>query len=197
MPDALRSLWHYHQEMYHFHVTLHSPHPYKTNPWSWLIQGRPTSFFYESPKKGQDGCTVAQCSKAITSIGTPTLWWAGALALIVLVVVWAGRRDWRAGAILAGMVAGYLPWFQYQQRTIYAFYAIAFLPFMVLGVVYVLGMVLGPPTATGRRRVVGAVLCGSFVLSCVLLFFFFYPLYTAQVIPYTQWAARMWFPAWI
>ena len=42
--------------------------------------------------------------------------------------MWALRRDWRAGAILAGLAAGYLPWFDYQNRTIYTFYAVAFVP---------------------------------------------------------------------
>jgi dolichyl-phosphate-mannose-protein mannosyltransferase len=197
VPDALRGLWHYHQEMWHFHVTLHSPHPYKTNPWSWLVQGRPTSFFYESPKQGTDGCTVSQCSKAITSIGTPTLWWGAVAAILVLLVMWAGRRDWRAGAILAGLAAGYLPWFFFQERTIYTFYAVAFVPWVVLAVTYVLGLVIGPPGAAPRRRLIGTVAAGSYVVVCVVLFFFFYPVYTAQVIPYAEWASRMWFPSWI
>jgi len=197
VPDALRGLWHYHAEMWHFHVTLQSPHPYKTNPWSWLVQGRPTSFFYESPKRGVDGCAVSQCSKAITSLGTPTLWWGATIAVLVLLVMWAGRRDWRAGAILAGLVAGYLPWFFFQERTIYTFYAVAFVPWVVLAVTYVLGLVLGPAAASPRRRVVGALSAGSYVVVCVVLFFYFYPVYTAQVIPYVQWARRMWFPSWI
>jgi dolichyl-phosphate-mannose--protein O-mannosyl transferase len=197
VPDALRGLWYYHQEMWHFHVTLHSPHPYKTNPWSWLIQGRPTSFFYESPKRGVDGCTVSQCSKAITTIGTPTLWWGATVAVVVLLVMWAGRRDWRAGAILAGLVAGYLPWFFFQERTIYTFYAVAFVPWVVLAVTYVLGLVLGRPGAPPRRKLVGAVAAGSYVVVCVVLFFYFYPLYTAQVVPYLTWSSRMWFPSWI
>ncbi|HKG49070.1 MAG TPA: phospholipid carrier-dependent glycosyltransferase [Actinomycetales bacterium] len=197
VPDSLRGLWHYHQEMWHFHVTLHSPHPYKTNPWSWLVQGRPTSFFYESPKRGVDGCTVAQCSKAITSIGTPTLWWGATVAVLVLLVMWAGRRDWRAGAVLAGLVAGYLPWFFFQERTIYTFYAVAFVPWVVLAVTYVLGLVLGPPGASPRRKLVGSVAAGSYVVVCVGLFLYFYPIYTAQVIPYAQWSSRMWFPSWI
>ena len=37
---------------------------------------------------------------------------------------------------------------------------------------------------------------GGFVV-CVGLFFYFYPIYTAQVIPYAQWSSRMWFPSWI
>ena len=197
VPDTLRSLWQYHQEMYRFNITLSSPHPYKTNPWSWLIQGRPTSFFYEGPKKGQDGCTVDLCSKAITSIGTPTIWWGAAVAIFILLFMWALRRDWRAGAILAGFVGGYLPWFNYQQRTIYSFYAIAFVPWVVLAVTYVLGMVIGPESASRRRRTWGLATAGGYVVLTVALFAFFYPIYTAQVIPYTQWSWRMWFPSWI
>jgi dolichyl-phosphate-mannose-protein mannosyltransferase len=197
VPDALRGLWHSHQEMYHFHVTLTSSHPYRTNPWSWLIQGRPTSFFYEGKTRGQDGCVVAQCSKAITSIGTPTLWWGATAAVFVLLAMWALRRDWRAGAVLAGLVAGYLPWFAFQHRTIYSFYAVAFVPWVVLSVTYVIGLVIGPPTASPRRRLVGVTAAGSYVVLCVVLFFFFWPIYTAQVIPYADWARRMWFPSWI
>ncbi len=197
VPDAVRSLWRYHQEMYGFHVGLTSFHEYKTNPWSWVIQGRPTSFFYESKTRGQEGCSVAQCSKAITSIGTPTLWWGAAAAIVVLLVVWALRRDWRAGAVLCGLAAGYLPWFFFQQRTIYSFYAVAFVPWLVLAVTYVLGMVLGPAAASPRRRLIGASVAGSYLVTCVTLFFFFWPIYTAQVIPYADWARRMWFPSWI
>ena len=62
---------------------------------------------------------------------------------------------------------------------------------------YVIGMGLGKPWQSLRRRLVGVVACGAYVISCVWLFFFFWPLYTAQVIPYADWAKRMWFPSWI
>ncbi len=197
VPDALRSLAQYHREVYHFHVTLDSPHQYQSNPWSWLVIGRPTSFFYEGPKKGQGGCTVAQCSKAIATMGTPTIWWGGTVAIAVLLFLWALRRDWRAGAILAGIAAGYLPWFHYQQRTIFTFYEVAFVPWMVLAVTFVLGLVIGRPAAAPVRRAVGWTLASGFVLASVGLFAYFWPIYTAQVIPYPQWLARMWLPSWI
>ncbi|WP_432482788.1 dolichyl-phosphate-mannose--protein mannosyltransferase [Kineococcus esterisolvens] len=209
VPDALRGLWHYHQQAYAFHVGLDSPHPYSANPWSWLVQGRPTSFFYEDPVLGEDGCTVAQCSKAITSLGTPVLWWAGVAALVVLLWCWALRRDWRAGAVLAGYAATYLPWFQYQQRTIFTFYAVVLVPFVVLGVVYVLGLVLGPDPGTAvlrggkgveaalSRRRRGALAAGVVVVGCVACFAFFWPIYTAEVIPYEEWQRRMWLPSWV
>jgi dolichyl-phosphate-mannose-protein mannosyltransferase len=197
VPDSVRSLWHYHQWMYQFHTHLDSFHVYRANPWSWLIQGRPTSFFYESPRQGQDGCTVAQCSKAITSLGTPTIWWGATLALLVLFFMWALRRDWRAGAVLAGLLAGYVPWFQYEHRTIFTFYSVAFVPWVVLAVTYVLGLVLGPPVASYARRLWAGTAVGAYLVLTVVLFFFYWPIYTAQVIPYADWLRRMWFPSWI
>ena len=197
VPNSLRSLWQYHQEIYKFHVNVTSDHPYKTNPWSWLIQGRPTSFFYEGPKKGHDGCTVDLCAKAITSLGTPTVWWGGAIAVFILLFMWALRRDWRAGAILAGLAGGYLPWFNYQQRTIFSFYEVAFVPFVVLAVTYVLGLGIGGPKASPGRRQIGLLMAGIFVVATVACFAFFYPIYTAQVIPFSQWQMRMWLPSWI
>jgi len=197
LPPALRSLWQYHQEIYSFHVNLHDNHPYRTNPWSWVVQGRPTSFFYEGPKRGEDGCVVAQCSKAITSIGTVSIWWLGALAIVVLLFSWLFHRDWRAGAVLAGLAGGYLPWFTLEERTIYSFYTVAFEPWIVLAVVFVLGLVLGRRTDSWRRRELGLYAVGAYCLLTLALFAFFWPIYTAQVIPLSQWQLRMWFPSWV
>ncbi len=197
VPDALRSLWHYHAQVLEFHRGLQSDHPYKTNPWSWMIQGRPTSFFYESPPMGTEGCTVTECSKAITSIGTLSIWWGAVIGLAVLVFRWALSRDWRAGAILAGYAGGYLPWFFIQDRTIYSFYAVAFVPWVVLTCVYVLGLIIGGPNATVDRRRRGYLVSAGFLLLTIALFWFFYPIYSAQVIPQDQWSWRMWFKSWI
>lgn len=202
VPDALRSLWRYHAEIYTFHNGLTSDHPYKANPWSWIIQGRPTSFFYEGPKLGEDGCTVEQCSKAITSIGTVTIWWGAVAAIAVLLFRWLLRRDWRAGAVLAGLAGGYLPWFALQHRTIYAFYEVAFVPWVVLACVYLLGLILGVESAHqgaagAARRRRGLIVAGAFVVATIVVFAFFYPIYTAEVIPQDQWSARMWFKSWI
>ncbi|SDQ66491.1 dolichyl-phosphate-mannose--protein mannosyltransferase [Quadrisphaera sp. DSM 44207] len=197
LPPALRSLWRYHQDMWAFHTGLTSPHDYESHPWSWIVQGRPTSFFYEGSVLGDPGCAVEQCSRAITSLGNPVVWWAGALALPVLVLSWALRRDWRAGAVLAGVAAGWLPWFLYAERTIFTFYAVAFLPFLVLGLAHALGLVLGPPDAAPARRRTGAALAGAVVIGAVVAAAYFWPVWTGEVIPYAQWRARMWLPSWI
>lgn len=42
LPDWLRSLWHYEYQVYEFHVNLTSGHTYQSNPWSWIVLGRPS-----------------------------------------------------------------------------------------------------------------------------------------------------------
>ncbi len=197
VPDALRSLWHYHGEMWRFHVGLETTHPYMSNPWSWTVLGRPTAFWYQGSKEGVTGCGVADCSQAVLALGNPVLWWGATLSLVVLLALWALRRDWRAGAILAGVAAGWLPWFLFQERTIYTFYAVAFVPWMALALAYVLGLVLGPPTATAERRMVGAAVAGVVVLLAVALAAWFWPIYVAEIIPRVDWSDRMWLPSWI
>ncbi|MFJ2113567.1 dolichyl-phosphate-mannose--protein mannosyltransferase, partial [Streptomyces sp. NPDC087850] len=68
LPDWVRSLWHYEYEVYQFHLNLTSGHTYQSNPWSWIVLGRPVSYFYEDPAAGTDGCpadTVGKCAREV------------------------------------------------------------------------------------------------------------------------------------
>ncbi|MGW5230960.1 dolichyl-phosphate-mannose--protein mannosyltransferase [Streptomyces nodosus] len=200
LPDWMRSLWHYEYVVYKFHVGLSSPHTYQSNPWSWLVAGRPVSYFYESPAPGRDGCPAdagGKCAREVLALGTPLLWWAACFALLYVLWRWAFRRDWRAGAIACGVAAGYLPWFLYQERTIFYFYAVVFVPFLCLAVAMMIGAVLGPPGSDERRRVVGAAGAGVLVLLIAWNFIYFWPLYTGTAIPIDSWRSRMWLDTWV
>ncbi|PID97372.1 MAG: phospholipid carrier-dependent glycosyltransferase [Actinomycetales bacterium] len=197
VPGAAREWWHLHAEILNFHRGLATPHSYQSDPWSWIVMGRPTSFFAEYPKLGEDGCTVDLCAKVITPIGTPTIWWAAAAAIVVLTFRWLLARDWRAGAILAGYAGGYFPWFLLGERTIYQFYAVSFVPWVVLSVTYLAGLAFGRPTASPRRRALGAAAVGGYVTITVVIFAWFLPVYTAQVVPHHTWWLHMWFPSWV
>ncbi|MFJ5035559.1 dolichyl-phosphate-mannose--protein mannosyltransferase [Streptomyces sp. NPDC088560] len=198
IPAPLRSLVHYEYSVYLFNVGLHTPHQYESNPWSWLVMGRPVLFYYESPKPGQNGCrAAADCSQTVLALGTPLLWWSACCALVYLLYRWALRRDWRAGAVLCAVGAGYLPWFLYQDRTIFSFYAVVFVPYLCLAVSMMVGALLGPPGATDKRRAGGAVAAGVLVLLIAWNFIYFFPIYTGQTIPYADWHARMWLDSWV
>ncbi|MEV7690580.1 dolichyl-phosphate-mannose--protein mannosyltransferase [Streptomyces bungoensis] len=200
LPDWLRSLWHYEHEVYKFHIGLSSPHTYQSNPWSWIVLGRPVSYFYESPAPGVDGCPSdagQKCAREVLAIGTPLLWWAACFALLYVLWRWAFRRDWRAGAIACGIAAGYLPWFMYQQRTIFLFYAVVFVPFLCLALAMLIGAIIGPPGSSDTRRVLGASAAGVLVLLITWNFIYFWPLYTGTAIPIDSWRSRMWLDTWI
>ncbi|MFF6793086.1 dolichyl-phosphate-mannose--protein mannosyltransferase [Streptomyces filamentosus] len=200
LPEWLRSLWHYETEVYKFHVGLTSPHTYESNPWSWIVLGRPVSYFYESPAPGTAGCPASageKCAQEILALGTPLLWWAACFALVYVLWRWAFRRDWRAGAIACAVAAGWVPWFLYQERTIFVFYAVVFVPYLCLAVAMMIGAVIGPKGSTERRRTFGAVAAGCLVLLIVWNFIYFWPIYTATPIPMDEWRARMWLDTWV
>jgi dolichyl-phosphate-mannose--protein O-mannosyl transferase len=181
--NPLFSLWHYHSEILNFHTKLTEEHPYSANPWSWLIQGRPTSFFYETPKS----CGGASCSQEILALGTPILWWAATLALIVTIGYWVSKREWQAEILLVVIGASYLPWFAIQERTMFSFYAVAFEPFLLLTVVYLLSKIV-----RYQRRI--AIIFTAIVL---VNFLYFLPIFLGLPITYNSWSDRMWLPSWI
>ena len=114
---ALRSLAHYHAEAYRFHTGLTTAHSYQANAWGWPVLARPTSFHYES--EGLD-CRADSCAQEVIALGNPVIWWAAVLALFHQVWRWAAVRDWRAGAVLCGFLAGWAPWLLFQERTVFA-----------------------------------------------------------------------------
>lgn len=200
LPDWLRSLWHYENEVYEFHVNLTSGHTYQSNPWSWIVLGRPVSYYYEDPKAGTQGCpadAADKCAAEVLALGTPLLWWAACFAICYILWRWFFRRDWRAGAIACGIAAGWVPWFFYQERTIFLFYAVVFVPFLCLAVAMMIGAMLGPPGSDERRRAIGAIGAGVLVLLIIWNFIYFYPLYTGTPIPVEDWRNRMWLDSWV
>ena len=193
--SALDSLYQYNKSMLAFGLSLNSHQGYVSNPWTWLILGRPVSFFYASPK----GCPGG-CSQEVLAIGTPAIWWTANLALLFCIGWWIARRDWRAGAVLLGVGAGWLPWFWFawhDQRTEFYFYSVAFLPFLVIAITLCLGLIIGPVRAAPGRRAAGAIIAGAFLILVLANFAYLYPILTAKVIPYSFWHQRMWFSSWI
>lgn len=264
LPDALDSWWMYHLKMWKFHNHLTSKHSYQAKPWEWIVQGRPTVFYWPSSeeKAAFGDCGGNDCVATVISLGNPIIWWGAIAALLALVYAAYKLRDWRAWAIIAGYAAGYFPWFGYSHRTIFQFYSIAFTGFVVLALTFALAWVCGilerpddslwriantrgwtsrfgyaahpplqimaqlkenrahdddaaPPARTWRSAIgdlcaqavshTGAVrarrrqwLIFALALAVILAAtIFFWPVWTAKVMPYDQWHLRMWFNSWI
>src|SRR5579875_3864202 len=199
--SALYSLWEYHVQALTFGLGLRSPHPYQSQPWDWLLITRPVAFFYQcytGPVAGPahycpSGYAGSEWSQEVLALGTPALWWGSMLALVFCLGWWLLHRDWRAGAVLLGVLAGWAPWWPLVNRTKFYYYALEFEPFLILSIVLCLGLILGPATASVVRRSVGAGVAGAYVLCVLLMFWYFYPILAAKVIPYPDWLSHMWY----
>jgi dolichyl-phosphate-mannose--protein O-mannosyl transferase len=201
--QALRSLWHYHAMVYDFHVGDYlesQSHPYESSPLGWLVLNRPVGIDAQLDlPAGQGGCEAAgdsTCLRQVLALGNPVLWWGGAAALVVCVGYWLLRRDWRFAIPVLGVAATWLPWFRYDDRPIFLFYAVAVVPFTCVGLALVFGKLLGRPDGS-TRRMVGTAVIVAFIAAELAAFAYFYPVWADSLIPREAWEQRMWLPSWI
>ena len=192
--NIIVSFIHYHSQMLGFHTGLVQKHSYQANPWSWLVMGRPTSFFYETPKN----CGADHCSQEVLALGTPLLWWLATIAVAVVIGFWiksfaVNRYEPPLNVIVTGIAAGYLPWFFFQKRTVFSFYAIVFEPFLILAIIYCAYVSL---LHFENKRNIYTIL-GLIGLVIFINYIFFLPVFTGDVITYDSWQARMWLPSWV
>jgi len=130
----------------------------------------------------------------VLGLGNPVFWWGAIFALLAMLWLLISRRDWRAGAVLLSVAAGWFPWFWYadhSDRTMFSFYSVAFVPFLAMAVAMTLGRILGPRDAPPFRRSWGAAVVGSYLLLVILAAVALFPLWTGQVIPYDDWWDRL------
>ena len=200
--SELYSLFEYHKEMVQFGVGLSTPHPYESQPWDWFFITRPVAFFWNSYTDAAGlhpaaANTTGPYVQEVLAIGNPAIWWVSVPAMAVCLGWWLTRRDWRAGAALLCILAGWASWLPFVSRTKCYYYAREVEPFMSICIVLCLGLILGPATARLGRRVLGSVLVGGYVLAVLILFWYFYPILAGKIIPYSDWLSHMWYARWI
>jgi dolichyl-phosphate-mannose--protein O-mannosyl transferase len=123
------------------------------------------------------------------AIGTPVLWWAGAIAIAVLIGFWIAKRDLISNFIVLGLATTYLPWFLIQSRTMFYFYAVVIAPFLILAIIYSFNKFLSEGYARKWINLFVVVVFANFV--------YFLPVLMGIEITYSQWLSRMWLPSWI
>jgi dolichyl-phosphate-mannose-protein mannosyltransferase len=201
--QSLRSLWHYHHDVYTFHTKFlnNSTHVYQSNPLGWLVLNRPVGVDAQlNIAQGAQGCTATgseTCLRQVILLGTPALWWFSTVAFVWSAVCWVGRRDWRYGIVVVGVLVTWLPWLRYDERPIFSYYAIVIEPFLILGAVMLLGEILGRAPAGSPRRTVGAIAAGTVVVAVIVNFAWFWPIYTDGLLTQGEWIQRIWFHRWI
>jgi dolichyl-phosphate-mannose--protein O-mannosyl transferase len=199
--DALRSLWHYQAMSYRFHTGEYlakQDHPYQSNAIGWLVQWRPVSAAADLnlPAKECGAPANSYCMRETLILGNPAVWLSGVLAMLACAALWARKQTWTYSVPLVGVAGTWLPWLAVNDRPIFAFYAVATLPFLVLAVALALHTAW-ESSSTLRQRYATAVAIGVLLLLTMVAATYFWPIWTHDLVTYDAWHQRMWLPSWI
>lgn len=199
--DALRSLWNYHQMSYNFHTGAYlaaQSHDYQSSAWGWLVLDRPVSVAVQLdvPAEQCGAASSSSCLRETLILGNPAIWWTSVIASVGAVVAWIGLRDWRWSVPVLGLLATWAPWLFVTDRPIFSFYAVASLPFMIIALCLFVDLAWRH-VRTPRGRYGVWLACGALVTVVVVAFWFFFPIWTYELLTYDAWRDRMWFDRWI
>ncbi|GAA5197086.1 dolichyl-phosphate-mannose--protein mannosyltransferase [Microbacterium jejuense] len=196
--NALQSLWLYHEAMYRSTSQITSGHTYASPAWQWPLLVRPTGVYWHHDAFGVNGCEAANgCSEVISTIPNPLIWYAGVAAVLYLAYRFFRTRDWRYALVLTGVAVTYVPWLFLPARTVFQFYTVLILPFMLLALTFALRDIAGPPDATAYRRTTGQRLVIVFLGVALALSAFWYPVISAMDVTYDFWHLHAWMNSWI
>lgn len=198
VPLALQSLWTYHERIYGSMTSMTSSHPYASPAWQWPLLIRPTSMLADSTPNGENGCASASgCIEILYSMPNPIVWWASVIAAAWLIYRFARDRQWQHAIVLMGIGVAWVPWMLYPERTIFQFYTILMLPFLLLALTYGLQALAGTPRDDNARRTAGQRAVIVFLVVVVLIAAFWYPLWAGLQVPMEFYWLHNWLVTWV
>ena len=128
--------------------------------YNWAVRGnvsfasRPATWFFDVHPIWYKFFYGAEGTTGMISIGNPLLWWAAALALVVLGVQALVRRDLRLGLAPLLVALLYLPWLLTSRQT-YIFYMTPVVPFLAILVAGGLSRIAGRRAAPCAPQALG------------------------------------------
>ncbi len=177
-PLTLGKLVPFQIEMWKLQTQALTPHNYQSDWWSWPLMVRPIWYFYE-PDQG--------AMRGVLLIGNPAIMWGGLVAVIAC--WWAGVRQ-KAGVPLAAAILWTFSlgvWAVIPKSLGFYYYY------------YLSGIILSVVLAVAFHHYAGRVKRNDewFLVLCVGLFAYFYPILAALALPSDRGFERwMWFPSW-
>lgn len=199
-PNPFVGLVAYHSSILGFHAGLSSSHPYASPAWQWPLLLRPTAVWVD---RQPNTCGTENCISVISTLPNPLLWYAGVAAVLYLAyrlvrgLIERSPVSWVYAAPLVGIAGTYVPWLFLPHRTIFQFYTVAIMPFLVLALVLALRDLAGHRGDPLSRRQAGERTVVVVLTAITLVSVFFYPVWTGMSVPYEFWLVHNWLPGWI
>lgn len=193
----VKPLWEYHLNALNFHTGLTSEHSYEAGAFSWLINLRPTAFYFERYETATAVCPLPQnCTIAVTELAHPFIWLLGLISIIAVIWIWIAKKNHYAGLISIAFLAGWLPWAFFPERTTFQFYSTVFAPYFVLAIVFLLHRARRKSIRMNNLEQVEKFQLRLLAIA-IVIFIFFASLWLG--IPTTDWywQIQMWLPSWV
>lgn len=176
---TLKGFWALQMKMYHYHADLEATHPFSSPWYLWPIGVKPLWYY--------DGKVAEGMISSITLHCNPFIWWTGILAMIYHFIKAITDRSKRYIFLSIGILAAYVP-YMFIPRIMFIYHYFPVVPLMILAIVGTIKDIEENLQQTAWWK--------SYAVIAVIVFIFFYPIYSGLLIP--AWYARLteWFPIW-
>lgn len=123
-------------------------------------------------------------------MGNPVIWWFGIAAMLLTIAISVKRRDKAMYMVWIAFLAQYVPWMLVPRET-FLYHYFAMVPFMILSIVYVLGVAEERSPFFRKARI-------GYAAAAAAMFILFYPALSGMIVP--KWYVDVllrWFPSWV
>lgn len=165
-----------------YHQSVHTPHPYQSNWYQWILDARPILYYQDFSVPGMRGI--------FASFNNPLVSWAGLLAFFAVAVQMVRRKCGKALFIVLATLSQFVPWTAIG-RVLFAYHYFPTVLFLCFAIAYLMDDMLNRKREGARLAVYGFTGCTG------LLYAIFYPELIGISVPnwYATYFLR-WFPSW-
>lgn len=165
-----------------YHQSVHTPHPYQSNWYQWILDARPILYYQDFSVPGMRGI--------FASFNNPLVSWAGLLAFFAVAVQMVRRKCGKALFIVLATLSQLVPWTAIG-RVLFAYHYFPTVLFLCFAIAYLMDDMLNRKREGARLAVYGFTGCTG------LLYAIFYPELIGISVPnwYATYFLR-WFPSW-
>lgn len=168
-----------------YHVGVHTPHPYESYWYEWIVDGRPILYY-----RDLDYAQTQGIKSLFASFNNPLVSWAGLLSAVAMGIEAARRKCGKALFILIAILSQFVPWLPIG-RILFAYHYFPTVLFLCFAITYLMDRMLE------RKRKGYRVAVYGFTAYVVVVYAVFYPALTGLYTPLWYNSAFLrWFPSW-
>ena len=185
MQSFLKLVWDNQVFMLTYHQGVHTPHPYSSAWYQWIVDGRPILYYRDLDYSQTEGV-----KSLFASFNNPMVSWTGLMAFVALIIQAIRRKSGRALFIIIAVLSQFVPWLGIG-RILFAYHYFPTILFLVFAIAYLMNDILS------RRRTGCKLAVYGFTGVTVAIYALFYPALIGLYIPlwYSD-ALLRWFPSW-